>query len=127
MRTLRSKLLVFVLAMLVAISLLFCGVVYWKMKDALLSSVRDQVTQTASSKVSFITEWVSSHQSIVGSSLQRFTDGGDLKPILDQSQEAGKLDDMYVGESNKRMTQFSKSTPVPPGSPSLCTATSTWT
>lgn len=115
MRTLRSKLLAFVLTMLVAISLLFCVVTYWKMKDALLSAVHSQVTQTANGKVSFIIEWVSSHQSIVGSTLLRFTDGGDLKPILDQAQEAGKLDDMYIGEPNKRMTQYSKSDPVPAG------------
>jgi methyl-accepting chemotaxis protein len=38
-----------------------------------------------------------------------------MKPILDQSQVAGKLDDMYVGEPSKKMTQFTGSTPVPPG------------
>ncbi|WP_062787679.1 methyl-accepting chemotaxis protein [Aquitalea pelogenes] len=114
MRTLRSRMLAFVLMILVAISLLFCGVAYWKMKEAMLSSISDQIVQTANNKVSFITEWVSTRQNIVGSALLHFTEG-DMKPILDQSQVAGKLDDMYVGEPSKKMTQFTGSTPVPPG------------
>jgi len=46
--------------------------------------------------------------------LPHFTET-DMKPVLDQAQEAGKLDDMYVGEPSGKMTQFSRSTPVPPG------------
>jgi methyl-accepting chemotaxis protein len=67
--------LAFVLMILVAISLLFCGVAYWKMKEALLSSISDQISQTANNKVSFITEWVSTRQNIVGSALLHFTEG----------------------------------------------------
>lgn len=114
MSSLRSKMLTVVLLILLLPSLLIGGVAYWKMHDALIGSIRDQVSQTANSKVSFITEWVSSRQAIVSSVLPRATQP-ELKPVLDQAQEAGNLDDMYVGEPNKRMTQFSHSTPVPPG------------
>ena len=40
---------------------------------------------------------------------------GELKPILDQAKEAGAFDDMYVGQPDKTMTQFSGAVPVPPG------------
>ncbi|MTD32704.1 HAMP domain-containing protein [Paludibacterium sp. dN 18-1] len=114
MMSLRTRMLAFVLLILTGLSLTFCGVAYWKMKDVLLSSIQQQVALTAHDKVSFITEWVATRQQIVSSVLPRFGQG-ELKPILDQAQQAGHLDDMYIGEPSKRMTQFSKSTPVPPG------------
>lgn len=114
MHSLRSKILSFVLLILVVLSLVFCTVVYINMKQALLSSVQSEVQHTAADKVSFITEWVSSRQSIVSAVLSRFGTG-ELKPVLDQAQESGGFDDLYVGEPGKKMTQFSKAVLVPPG------------
>ena len=104
----------FVLVVIVVISTLLCGVAYWKMRDAMSEAIYSQIEQAANAKVSFVSEWVSSRQAVVASTLGRFG-AEDLKPILDQAADAGSLDDMYIGQPDKTMTQFSKATPVPAG------------
>ena len=111
--SLKARMAAFVLAVIAVISILFCGVAYWKMKEAMTEAIYSQVDQAAIAKVSFVSEWVSSRQMVVASVLGRFG-SGDLKPILDQAKEAGGFDDMYVGEPNKKMTQFSGATLAPP-------------
>ena len=110
--SLKTRMTAFVLMMIAIISVLFCGVAYWKMKESMTEAIYSQVDQAASAKVSFVSEWVSSRQTVVASVLGRFGTG-DLKQILDQARDAGGFDDMYVGEPNKTMTQFTKATPVP--------------
>ncbi|MFC3532330.1 methyl-accepting chemotaxis protein [Vogesella facilis] len=104
----------FVLLVIAALAVVFCGVAYWKMSDTLESQIEGQIKMAADNKVSFVSEWVQVRQSIVAAVLPRFGTG-ELKPILDQAQNAGKFDDMYVGQPDKTMTQFSGGTPVPPG------------
>ena len=112
--SLKARMITFVLIVIVVISALLCGVAYWKMNDAMSESIDSQIDQAAAAKVSFVTEWVASRQAVVASTLAGFG-AGDLKPILDQAAEAGSLDDMYIGQPDKTMTQFSKATPVPAG------------
>ncbi len=112
--SLKARMTAFVLMMIAIISALFCGVAYWKMKEAMTEAIYSQVDQAASAKVSFVSEWVSSRQMVVASVLGRFG-AGELKLILDQAKDAGGFDDMYVGEPDKKMTQFTAATPVPPG------------
>ncbi|RKT60656.1 methyl-accepting chemotaxis sensory transducer with Cache sensor [Azonexus fungiphilus] len=104
----------FVLGVIVIISVIFCTLAYWKMKEAMAEAIINQVDQAAGAKVSFIAEWVASRQQVVASVLGRFQ-AGELKPVLDQAKEAGSFDDMYVGEASGRMTQFSGATLVPAG------------
>ncbi|MBP6711745.1 MAG: methyl-accepting chemotaxis protein [Propionivibrio sp.] len=112
--SLKARMIAFVLLVIVVISTLLCGVAYWKMKDAMSESIYSQIDQAAAAKVSFVSEWVSSRQAVVASTLGRFG-AEDLKPVLDQAADAGGLDDMYIGQPDKTMTQFSKATPVPEG------------
>ncbi|NJA87659.1 methyl-accepting chemotaxis protein [Rhodocyclus tenuis] len=112
--SLKAKMITYVLIIIALLSLLFCGAAYWKMKSSLLESINSEIEQAAAGKVSFLTEWVSSRQLIVASTLGRFSNG-DLKPVLDQAKVAGGFDDMYIGQPDKKMTQFSNATPVPPG------------
>ena len=114
--SLKARMIAFVLVVIVVISTLLCGVAYWKMKDAMSDATYSQIEQAANAKVSFVSEWVSSRQAVVASTLGRFgAEVEDLKPILDQAADAGSLDDMYIGQPDKTMTQFSKATPVPAG------------
>lgn len=112
--SLRARLMAFVLLMLTCLSILFCAVAYWKMSDAVEQEIHNQIKMAAEGKVSFVSEWVDSRQKIVGSILPRFGTG-ELKPILDQAKQAGGFDDVYVGQPDKTMTQFSQAVPVPPG------------
>ena len=112
--SLKAKMITFVLIVIALISVLLCGVAYWKMKEAMTDSIYTQIDQAAAAKVSFVSEWVSSRQLVVASTLGGFG-AADLKPILDQAKDAGGLDDVYIGQPDKTMTQFSKATPVPPG------------
>ncbi|MFN4238243.1 MAG: methyl-accepting chemotaxis protein [Vogesella sp.] len=112
--TLRTRLMVFVLLVLTALSVVFCTVAYWKMSSALEQEIQNEIKMAADNKVSFVSEWVDSRQKIVGSVLPRFGTG-ELKPMLDQARDAGGFDDMYVGQPDKTMTQFSGAAPVPPG------------
>ena len=112
--SLKARMIAFVLVVIVVISTLLCGVAYWKMRDAMSEAIYSQIEQAANAKVSFVSEWVSSRQAVVASTLGRFG-AEDLKPILDQAADAGSLDDMYIGQPDKTMTQFSKATPVPAG------------
>ena len=114
MASLKARMIAFVLIVIALVSALLCGVAYWRMKDAMLESINSQIEQAAGAKVSFVTEWVGSRQLVVASALGRFA-GGELKPVLDQAAEAGGFDDMYIGQPDKTMTQFTKATPVPPG------------
>ncbi|MCB6183330.1 methyl-accepting chemotaxis protein [Leeia sp. TBRC 13508] len=114
MTSIRTRVIVFVLTIVVLLSALFSGVAYYKMRESLVTGVYAEINQTAAGKVSFVSEWVQSRQKIVGSVLPRFG-SGDLKPMLDQAHDAGGFDDMYVGQPDKTMTQFSKAIPVPPG------------
>jgi len=106
--------IVFVLAVISVISALLCGVAYLKTREALIGSIHQQIDQAAAAKVSFVTEWVASRQAVVASTLGRFGTS-ELKPVLDQARDAGGFDDMYIGQPDKTMTQFSQATPVPPG------------
>ncbi|MBK1681268.1 chemotaxis protein [Rhodocyclus tenuis] len=112
--SLKVRMIAFVLIVIALVSSLLCGVAYWKLKEALSESINDQINLAAAAKVSFVTEWVSSRQAIVGSTLERFGKS-ELKPVLDQAKDAGGFDDMYIGQPDKTMTQFSQATPVPPG------------
>ncbi len=114
MTSLKARMIAFVLAVIAVISSLLCGVAYWRMRESMFASISTQVEQAAGAKVSFIGEWVASRQMVVASALGRFGEG-ELKPVLDQAADAGGFDDMYVGQPDKTMTQFSKATPVPPG------------
>ena len=114
MKSLRSKMVAFVILIITLLSILFCVVVYSKMSSALLSSVHGEIDQAASNKVSFVTEWVNSRQQVMAAALPRFGQG-DLHPVLDQTLEAGHFDDAYVGQPDKTMTQSSKTPPVPAG------------
>ncbi|WP_460746100.1 PDC sensor domain-containing protein, partial [Microvirgula curvata] len=114
MKSLRSRMVAFVILIITLLSILFCVVVYSKMSSALLSSVHGEIDQAASNKVSFVTEWVNSRQQVMAATLARFGQG-DLHPVLDQTLEAGHFDDAYVGQPDKTMTQSSKTPPVPPG------------
>ncbi|WP_018152456.1 methyl-accepting chemotaxis protein [Leeia oryzae] len=114
MKSIRSRVIVFVLTIVVLLSALFSGVAYYKMRESLLEGIYAEINQAAASKVSFVSEWVQSRQRIVASVLPRFGTG-DLKAVLDQAHDAGGFDDMYVGQPDKTMTQFSKATLVPPG------------
>ena len=114
MKSLRSKMVAFVILIITLLSILFCVVVYSKMSSALLSSVYGEIDQAASNKVSFVTEWVNSRQQVMAATLSRFGQS-DLRPVLDQTLEAGHFDDTYVGQPDKTMTQSSKTPPVPAG------------
>ena len=89
--TLRTRLMVFVLMVLYALSVVFCTVAYWKMISALEQEIQNEIKMAADNKVSFVSEWVDSRQKIVGSVLPRFGTG-DLKPMLDQARDAGGED-----------------------------------
>ncbi|WP_240801201.1 methyl-accepting chemotaxis protein [Vogesella mureinivorans] len=112
--TLRTRLMIFVLLVLTTLSVVFCTVAYLKMSSALEQEIQNEIKMAADNKVSFVSEWVDSRQKIVGSVLPRFGTG-ELKPMLDQARDAGGFDDMYVGQPDKTMTQFTGAAPVPPG------------
>ena len=113
-KSLKARMVAFVLLVMLVISVALCGVAYVKSRDALVDSIRGQIDQAAAAKVSFVTEWVTSRQAVVASTLGRFG-AAELKPVLDQARDAGGFDDMYIGQPDKTMTQFSGATPVPPG------------
>ena len=112
--TLRTRLMVFVLAVLTALSVAFCSVAYWKMSEALEHEIHEEIRMSAESKISFVAEWVGSRQLIVSSILGRFGKG-ELQPILDQAQHAGAFDSAYVGQPDKTMTMDAKSPALPAG------------
>lgn len=107
--SLKARMIAFMLVVIIVISTLLCGVAYWTMKEATSESINSQINQAAAAKVSFVSEWVSSRQAVVGAAVGRFGPE-DLKPILDQAAEAGSFDDMYIGQPDKTMTRFSKAT-----------------
>jgi len=110
--SLKARMVVFVLAVMTVVSVLLCGVAYWKMKESLVESIHGEIDQAALAKVSFVSEWVTTRQAIVSSVLGRFGEG-ELKPILDQAGEAGHFDDVYIGQPDKTFTQFTKAADVP--------------
>ena len=101
--SLKSKMITFVLIVIAVISTTLCGVAYWKMQDAMVESINSQIDLAATSKVSFVSEWVAARQAVVASALGGFG-SGDLKPVLDQAKDAGGFDDMYIGQPDKTMT-----------------------
>ncbi|MDC7714729.1 methyl-accepting chemotaxis protein [Vogesella sp. LYT5W] len=114
MMSLRTRLMAFVLLVLTVLAVMFCAVAYWKMSDALSSAIRNEINQAANSKASFVAEWVSTRQKIVAAALPRFGTG-ELQPVLDQAHDAGGFDDMYIGQPDKTMTQFTGAAKVPEG------------
>lgn len=60
MGSLKTRMIVFVLAILTVVSALLCGVAYVKTREALLASINQQIEQAAAAKMSFVTEWVAS-------------------------------------------------------------------
>jgi len=58
--TLRTRLMVFVLLVLTALSVVFCTVAYWKMSSALEQEIQNEIKMAADNKVSFVSEWVDS-------------------------------------------------------------------
>ena len=114
MNSLRHRLVFFVLLVVTVLAAVLTTVAYQHTYAAAEAGVRQNIAATTANKVAFINEWVHSRQRVVGSVLPRFGHG-ELKPVLDQALEAGGFDDMYVGQPDKTMTQFSKATLVPAG------------
>jgi methyl-accepting chemotaxis protein len=112
--SLRHRLVFFVLLVVTVLAAVLTTVAYQHTYAAAEAGVRQNIAATTANKVAFINEWVHSRQRVVGSVLPRFGHG-ELKPVLDQALEAGGFDDMYVGQPDKTMTQFSKATLVPAG------------
>lgn len=81
-KSLKARMVAFVLLVMLVISVALCGVAYVKSRDALVDSIRGQIDQAAAAKVSFVTEWVTSRQAVVASTLGRFG-AAELKPVLD--------------------------------------------
>ena len=100
--------------MVTVLAAVLTTVAYQHTYAAAEAGVQQNLAATTANKVAFINEWVHSRQRVVGSVLPRFGHG-ELKPVLDQALEAGGFDDMYVGQPDKTMTQFSKATLVPAG------------
>ena len=114
MNSLRHRLVFFVLLVVTVLAAVLTTVAYQHTYAGAEAGVRQNIAATTANKVAFINEWVHSRQRVVGSVLPRFGHG-ELKPVLDQALEAGGFDDMYVGQPDKTMTQFSKATLVPAG------------
>ncbi len=114
MNSLRHRLVFFVLLVVTVLAAVLTTVAYQHTYAAAEAGVQQNIAATTANKVAFINEWVHSRQRVVGSVLPRFGHG-ELKPVLDQALEAGGFDDMYVGQPDKTMTQFSKATLVPAG------------
>ena len=114
MNSLRHRLVFFVLLVVTVLAAVLTTVAYQHTYAGAEAGVRQNIAATTANKVAFINEWVHSRQRVVGSVLPRFGHG-ELKPVLDQALEAGAFDDMYVGQPDKTMTQFSKATLVPAG------------
>ncbi len=112
--SLRHRLVFFVLLVVTVLAAVLTTVAYQHTYAGAEAGVRQNIAATTANKVAFINEWVHSRQRVVGSVLPRFGHG-ELKPVLDQALEAGGFDDMYVGQPDKTMTQFSKATLVPAG------------
>ena len=79
--TIRTRLMMFVLLVMTASTAVFCGIVYFKMSQALEEEISRAINLAADNKASFVTEWVQSRQMIVSSILGRFGKG-ELQPIL---------------------------------------------
>ncbi|MGL5632771.1 MAG: methyl-accepting chemotaxis protein [Azovibrio sp.] len=114
MTSLRTRILVFVVLMLTVLSLTFCGIAYWKMRDAILYEINNEISQVVNNKISYITEWITVRENIVSAVLPRVGQG-DIVPVLDQARVSGDFSDTYMGEPNKRMTKSTGTDPVPPG------------
>ncbi|WP_374334516.1 methyl-accepting chemotaxis protein [Leeia sp.] len=114
MSSLRSKLVSFVLILILFLSMLLCGVAYWQSRSALETEIKAEISQSASNKVSFVTEWVSSRQKVVAAILPRFGQG-ELKLVLDQAKASGGLDEAYVGQPDKTMTMTTNAPKLPDG------------
>lgn len=114
MTSLRTRILVFVVLMLTVLSLVFCGIAYWKMRDAILNEISKEISQVAANKISYITEWTTVRENIISSVVPHIGQA-DIVPVLDQAKTSGSFAATFLGEPNKRMTKSSGATPVPPG------------
>ena len=115
MRTLSSRLIVFVVASVAAVAVLLTSFSYLRMRDQVLTDLDRQVDQTATLQAAKIGTWLESKRRLIDTAAKAAaTETEALRPMLLRTKLAGDFSFCYMGFPDKRLVH-GDDTAVPPG------------
>jgi methyl-accepting chemotaxis protein len=112
-KTLRRKLTLLVVGLLLMMAVVLSLVAYLQMRSQLMDAVKAQSEAAANGYGRLIAEWVTSKRQIIQSLVPAANDGNALA-YFQRASESGDFDLVYAGYADKR-TLFSAPQKLPPG------------
>jgi methyl-accepting chemotaxis protein len=111
MQSLRTKLIVAMVAVLSLVAILLTGASYQRMKGEMMSALEAQSSEAAEAGAKSANDWLNSKVMLI-SALSGFSQQAELLPFLQLSEKAGDFDTTYLAFPDKKIV-FSKPQELP--------------
>ncbi|GAA5787095.1 methyl-accepting chemotaxis protein [Chitiniphilus shinanonensis] len=108
MQSLKTKLTVFVAALLVVLTLILSTTMYVSMRSQIDDGLQNEIQGTAQGYESMLRTWVQDKGQIVTSLAQSLRTAPDPVPALQLAAGSAKFDSAYLGTPDKRMIESRK-------------------
>jgi methyl-accepting chemotaxis protein len=112
-KSLNSKLAVFVTVILAVSAMLLTGIAYFRMRAESLEQLQREVKAVADRQASLIGEWLGAKRRIIAATAPVGLES-DPRPSLMRAKIAGEFGPVYIGMPDKRMILADPNTPLPP-------------
>ena len=104
MKTIRARLIAFVVALAALIALALTVGSYLQMRSHMVDvSLTSEITSTAGDSAKLIQDWIAIRKSITTAGVQAVTAAADPIPALVQTAKSGQFEAAYLGMADKRM------------------------
>ena len=113
MKSLNTKLAVFVTVVLAVSAMLLTGIAYFRMRAESLEQLQREVRAVSGRQASLIGEWLGAKRRIIEATAPAGLES-DPRPSLMRAKIAGEFGPVYIGMPDKRMIQADPNTPIPP-------------
>ncbi|HEY9101722.1 methyl-accepting chemotaxis protein [Chitinimonas sp.] len=110
MTSLRTRLILFVAAVVAISATLLAGISYLRMSGEIQTGIRQEIAATSLGYGQVVSDWVSSKQQIVASVVPAISQA-DIKPPMQQAAKAGDFALFFTGFADKRMVYSTDKTP----------------
>ncbi|WP_374351209.1 methyl-accepting chemotaxis protein [Chitinimonas sp.] len=110
MTSLRSRLILFVAAIVLISAVLLSAISYARMRDEIETGIAQEIAAAAHGYGSVVSNWVSSKQQIVASVVPQLGQA-DIKLPMQQAASAGGFTLFFTGYADKRMVYSTDKTP----------------
>lgn len=101
--SLRRRLLAFVIALLVSVVASLSAVAYWKMRAEITVGVEKEIEAAVDGNRQALSQWIAQRRDAIDGAALRMRVTDDPLPFLNVARDAGRFDQTYLGDENKKM------------------------